>query len=155
MFASQIDLGRVYNVVEIQIRDRTECCPHRYSIVEVLNICYLALNTFNINIQYQIGITDEKHWNKQVRVGPARVTSAQQYSPIPLNSPCGNPQSNGAQVNGIYVYACTQPLGGRFVSVQKLDTSQGGTDRSFGVNEIEIFHDGKCGMKSFSDRQLG
>ena len=76
-------------------------------------------------------------------MGLTEVTGGQQSSPITANTPCGLPLSSGAAVNNIYTYTCALPLSGQFVTVQKLDTSQSGDNIALGINEIEIFLEGK------------
>ena len=99
-------------------------------------MCYCAYTlTFEMNCP--------KHLHTQVRVGLTEVTRDQQSSPITANAPCGLPLSHGAEVNDIYTYTCIPSLSGQFVTVQKLDTSQSGDAIAFGINEIEIFHEGK------------
>ena len=58
------------------------------------------------------------------------------------NMACGSPSQYWNHVELVYKYRCHQLLNGKYVTAQKLDTSQSGEDASFAVNEIEIFHRG-------------
>ena len=77
----------------------------------------------------------------QVRVGPTDVSSLS--GQLTVNTACDSPKHYSDHTDFVYEYQCLSPLEGKFVTVQKLDVSQTNDAKSFGVNEVDIFHRGE------------